>query len=232
MNWTVKSRLGAATAAGPAPAKPGPAPSPAPAPNHRVSNGLKEFLWLIGDIPRGRVLDLGPVWQSTVSFFVDKGYRLSSEDVLRAWKHFLTTEEERLRTAAVGDDMGKLSPSALADKFLENALGYPEQSFHGVLAWDLFDYFDPEAVPRVVERLSHLVHPGGAVLALFHSRPAERFHRYRIVDSQTIELVSSPTIAVHARVFQNREILDLFEQFRSSKTFVGRDQVREALFIK
>jgi len=232
MNWTAKQRMAAATAAGAAPAKPGPAPSFAPAANHRVSNGLKEFLWLIGDIPRGRVLDLGPVWQSTVSFFVDKGYRLSSEDVLRAWKDFLTVEEERLRTAAVGNDEGKLSPAVLADRFLENALRYPEPSFHGVLAWDLFDYFDPEAVPRVVERLSRLVHPGGAVLALFHSRPAERFHRYRIVDAQSVEIVPSPTIAVHARVFQNREVLDLFEQFRSSKTFVGRDQVREALFIK
>ena len=61
---------------------------------------------------------------------------------------------------------------------------------------------------------------------------AERFHRYRIVDAQTIELIPSPTIAVHSRVFQNREILGLFEQFRSSKSFVGRDQVREALFVK
>jgi len=233
MNWTAKPRVGAAVGAAAAPSKPGPAPSSAPpAANHRVSNALKEFLWLIGDVPRGRVLDLGPVWQATVSFFVDKGYRLSAEDILRTWKDFLTAEEERLRTASVGHDSGKLSPSALADQFLENALQYPEKSFHGVLAWDLFDYFDAEAAPRLVERLTSLVHPGGAVLALFHSRPAERFHRYRIVDAQTIELIPAPTIAVHSRVFQNRELLGLFEQFRSSKSFVGRDQVREALYVK
>jgi len=47
------------------------------------------FLWLISDVPHGRVLDLGPVWQSTVSFFVDKGYRVSTEDLLRTWKDFL-----------------------------------------------------------------------------------------------------------------------------------------------
>jgi len=232
MNWTAKSRLGAAAATGTAPAKPGPAPTPPPAPNHRVSNALKEFLWLISDVPRGRILDLGPVWQSTVSFFVDKGYRLSSEDLLREWRDFLTGEEETLRTAAVGQPAAKLSPSTLAEKFLASALGYPEASFHGVLAWDLFDYFDPEALPKVVDRLSSLVHPGGAVLALFHSRPAERFHRYRIVDSQSVELIPASTIAVHTHVFQNRELLGLFEQFRSSKSFVGRDQVREALFVK
>jgi hypothetical protein len=39
-------------------------------------------------------------------------------------------------------------------------------------------------------------------------------------------------LAVHSRIFQNREILDIFGKFRSSKTFVGRDQVREALFLK
>jgi hypothetical protein len=83
-----------------------------------------------------------------------------------------------------------------------------------------------------MERLFQMLHPGGALLALFHSRPEERFHRYRIVDSQAVESLAAPTIAVHAHVFQNREILDLFGKFRSSKTFVGRDQVREALFLR
>ena len=232
MNWTAKTRLASTSSAGVGATKPGPATSPAPSPNSRVSNGLKEFLWLISDVPRGRVLDLGPIWQSTVSFFVEKGYRVSSEDLLRAWKDFLTDEEEKLRTAAVGVGAERLSPAALAEKFLQTALQYPEESYHGVLAWDLFDYFDPVAVVPLVTRLTRLVHPGGAVLALFHSRPAERFHRYRIVDQQSVELIPAPTIAVHTHVFQNREILGLFEEFRSSKSFVGRDQVREALYVK
>jgi hypothetical protein len=230
MNWTAKPRLSGTGAPGRATQKPGPTTSVSA--NTRLSNGLKEFLWLISDVPRGRILDLGPIWQSTVSFFVEKGYRVSSEDLLRAWKDFLTTEEERLRMAAVGEGGERLSPSALAEKFLETAVQYSEESYHGVLAWDLFDYFDPAAVPPLVKRLSSLVHSGGAILSLFHSRPAERFHRYRVVDAQSVELIPAPTIAVHAHVFQNREILGLFEQFRSSKSFVGRDQVREALYVK
>jgi hypothetical protein len=232
MNWTAKPRPGA-TGAGAATVRPGPTPSIAgPSGNLRISNGLKEFLWLISDVPHGRVLDLGPVWQSTVSFFVDKGYRVSTEDLLRTWKDFLAAEEEGFRKAPVGADAQRVSPSVLADKFLENALQYPERSFHGVLAWDLLDYFDPEVAPRLMARLSHVLHPGGAMLAMFHSRPAERFHRYRVVDSQTVELLPASTIAVHSHVFQNREILGLFADFRSSKTFVGRDQVREGLFLK
>jgi hypothetical protein len=231
MNWMPKARPSAAAAAT-APSKPGPAVSVSASAIIRISNSLKEFLWILSDAPRGRVLDLGPVWQSTVSFFVDKGYRVSTEDLLRTWKDFLTGEEERLRTAPVGVEGEKVSQAILAEKFLEGALQYPEGSFHGVLAWDLLDYFDAEVVPRVMERIFNILRPGGAMLALFHSRPAERFHRYRIVDSQQVELLVAPTLAVHAHVFQNREILDLFGKFRSSKTFVGRDQVREALFLK
>ncbi len=236
MNWMAKQRFsGGATTAPRDPAhKPGPATALAAAPpaNHRVSNGLKEFLWLISDVRNGRILDLGQVSQATLTFFIEKGYRISTEDFLRSWKEFLTAEEERLRLAPVGGEGEKISQAHLAEKFLEGSLKYSEESFHGVLAWDLFDYFDAELLPRVMERLYSLLHPAGALLALFHSRPAERFHRYRIVDHQTIELLPAPTLAVHARVFQNRQILDLFGEFRSSKTFIGRDQLREGLFLK
>lgn len=232
MNWTVKARS-PATAVALSPSKPGPTSSAGPAPNKnmRVSNGLKEFLWLIGDIERGRVLDLGPVWQATINFFIERGYRISTEDLLRAWKEFLTTEEERMRQAPVGEGE-RVSQAVLAEKFLANALQYPEDDYNGVLAWDLFDYLDAELLPRLMARIYKILAPGGAVLAMFHSRPPDRFHRYRIVDNQTIETLPAPTLAVHARVFQNREILDIFGEFRSSKTFVGRDQVREGLFLK
>lgn len=244
MNWMPKARL-ASTPATPAkavptptaaasklPPKPGPAASIAPAGNVRISNALKEFLWLLSDVNRPRILDLGAVSQATLNFFIEKGFRVSTEDMLHEWKDFLVSEEERLRTAPVGEETERLSLPALAEKFIATELDYPEQSVHGVLLWDLLDYYDPAVVPAFMSRLYNMLHPGGTVLALFHSRPAERFHRYRIMDGQTIELLPAPTLAVHAHVFQNREILDLFGKFRSSKTFVGRDQVREALFIK
>ncbi len=237
MNWTAKARpatTGAASTATSRAAvpKPGPSVTPSPSGNTRISNGLKEFLWLISDVPRARILDLGPVWQSTVTFFIEKGYRLSTDDLLRTWKEFLTAEEEQLRVAPLGEERGVASTAMLADKFLENALQYPENHFHGILAWDLLDYFDSAVMPSLMARLSKILSPNGVVLALFHSRPVDRFHRYRITDAQTIELVPAATLAIHAHVFQNREILSLFSEFRSSKTFVGRDQVREGLFLK
>jgi SAM-dependent methyltransferase len=200
--------------------------------NLRPSNGMREFLWLISDLGHGSLLDVGPVWQSTVSFFVERGFKVSTEDLLRAWKEFLDNQAERLRLQAAGDDEEEMTPAALAEKFLESTLVYPAESFNAVLAWDVFDYLDGELLPRVVQRLYDLLRPGGAVMGLFHSRPAEGFHRYRIVDSQSIEVLPAPGAFPHQRSFQNRELLNLFAQFRSSKTFVGRDQIREGLFLK
>jgi hypothetical protein len=213
--------------------KPGPKSAVEAGGNVRISNGLKEFLWLTTEESKqGRILDLGAVFQSTVMFFIERGFRLSTEDMMRSWKEFLLAEEEGLRKMKVGDGGARVSQGMLAGKFLESNLQYPEDNFNGVLAWDLFDYLDAELLPRVMDRLYTILRPGGAVLASFHSKTPERFNRYKVVDGQNVELIPSPTLAVHGRIFQNREILDIFGKFRSSKTFVGRDQVREAIFLK
>src|SRR5579859_4729388 len=80
----------------------------------RVSNGLKEFLWNLDGLGRGTLLDLGPAWQTTLSFFIERGFRVSSEDLLRAWKEFLTEEEGKLReaTGRAAQHTLDLSPAA------------------------------------------------------------------------------------------------------------------------
>ena len=212
--------------------RPGAAAAPAAAGNLRVSNALKDFLWLLGDVERGRVLDLGPVWQSTVSFFVERNFKVYTEDLLRSVREHLRREEARLRSAPAGSRMPELDPAAMAEAFLNANLQYPAETFHAVLAWDVFDYVDAELLPRMVSRLYEVMRPNGLILALFHSRAPEGFHRYRIADTQHIELVSAPPMFPALRSLQNREILNLFERFRTSKTFVGRDQLREALITR
>jgi len=87
-------------------------------------------------------------------------------------------------------------------------------------------------VPRVVTRLTELIKEGGVILAIFHSRKPDCFFRYRVVNVQNFELLPSPALFPAQRIFQNREIQNLFSRFHSSKTFVGRDQLREGLFIR
>lgn len=199
----------------------------------RVSNGLKEFLWNLEGVGHGRLLELGPAWQTTLNFFIERGFRVSSEDLLRAWKDSLNAEEKKLQTAVAGALDGiDMSADGRAVRFLATNLQFPASSFDAILLWDLLDYFEPRLARRVVAALTDLLRPGGVIFAMFHSRKPESFHRYRVVDSMTLQTLPATEIYPAQRVYQNREIQDLFRQYRTMKTFVGRDQLREVLFVK
>jgi hypothetical protein len=188
-------------------------------------------MWLLSDVERGHLLDLGMVSQSTVSFFTGKGFKVYTADVLRSWKSHLSTEEDRLRRAPAGT-AAALDPASLAESFLDANLNFPEETFHAILAWDVFDYLESELLPRVISRLYSQLRPGGVMLAVFHSKMPEQFHRYSVMDGQTLNLMAASAPWAAQRALQNRELLNLFCAFRSSKTFVGRDQLREGLFNK
>ena len=202
--------------------------------SNRVSNGLKEFLWNLDGLGRGTLLDLGPAWQTTLSFFIERGFRVSSEDILRAWKDFLVEEEGKLReaTGRAAQHNLDVTPSARAARFLEANLQYPNSSFDAVLLWDLLDYLEPLVAKQMVANLTELLRPGGIIFAMFHSKKPEGFQRYRVVDPTTLQVISTPVLCPAQRVYQNREIQDLFSRYRTVKSFVGRDQLRESLFIK
>jgi SAM-dependent methyltransferase len=198
----------------------------------RISNGLKELLWNLDGLGRGTLLDLGPAWQTTLSFFIERGFRVSSDDLLRDWKAFLTEEETRLREDASARDTLDMTPAGRAGRFLESNLKYPKASFDAILLWDVLDYLEPTLAKLVVAELTELLRPGGVVFAMFHSRKPEGFLRYRVADSNTLQVVSAPVIFPAQKVYQNREIQDMFGRYRTMRSFVGRDQLRETLFIK
>jgi hypothetical protein len=198
----------------------------------RVSNGLKELLWNLDGLGRGKLLDLGPAWQTTLSFFIERGFRVSSEDLLRGWKGFLNEEEARLRDDATAIETLDMTPGGRATRFLNDNLQYPRSSFDAVLLWDLLDYLEPTLAKQMVLNLTELLRPGGVVFAMFHSKKPEGFQRYRVADSNTLQMISTAVICPAQKVYQNREIQDLFGRYRTMKSFVSRDQLRETLFIK
>jgi hypothetical protein len=198
----------------------------------RHSNGLKDFLWLIPEQTRGRVLDLGPVAQPTVTFFTDRAFRVSTEDIVRCWVEF---RDERARGAGESGAPNPPEPlplDMLASEFLKESLRFESGGFQGILAWDVFDSLETELLAPVVARLHELLVPSGVLLAAFHDMVGAEPCLYRVRDSETMEL--RPTYRPYPvrRALQNREILALFAKFRSSRTFIGRDHIREALFLK
>ena len=205
------------------------------APEHaatRVSNGLKEFLWNLDGLGRGTLLDLGAAWQTTLNFFIERNFRVSTEDILHGWKSFLDEDEARLREDPTLREKLDTTPEGRASRFLKSNMQYKPASFDAVLLWDALDYLDPAMTKQTVACVTELLRPAGIVLAMFHSKKAEAFQRYRVADSNTLQVVPARSLTPFYKVYQNREIQDLFSQFRTTKSFVGRDQLRENLFIK
>jgi hypothetical protein len=198
----------------------------------RISNGLKEFLWNLDGLGRGTLLDMGAAWQTTLSFFIERGFRVTSDDLLRSWKDFLDAEQIELQKTDRFEDNVDRTPAGRALRFLKSNLEYPNASFDAVLLWDLLDYLEPAVATQVVATMTEMLRPGGVVLAMFHNKKPEGFQRYRVVDSNTLQVIVTPVLCQSVRVYQNREIQDLFGRYRTMKSFVGRDQLREALFIK
>lgn len=198
----------------------------------RVSNGLKEFLWNLEGLGKGTLLDLGPAWQTTLSFFIERGFRVTSEDILRDWAGFQTKEQAALKEALTSNDYAERTPEATAKRFLTESLQYGPSTFDALLLWDVLDYVEPTLAKQMVAQLTEQLRPGGVVMAMFHSKKPESFHRYRVMDTHTLQVLEAKSIVPVQKVYQNREIQDLFGRFRSMKSYVGRDQLRETLFVK
>src|SRR5208283_4120688 len=160
----------------------------------RISNGLKELLWHLEGLGRGTLLDLGPAWQTTLSFFIERGFRVSSEDILRGWSDFSAEEETRLKALQTPEDFAERTPEARSKRFLKENLQYPAGSFDALLLWDVLDYLEPALAKVVVGHLTDLLRPGAVVFAMFHSKKPEGFHRYRVADTNTLQVLSSKPI--------------------------------------
>ncbi len=198
----------------------------------RQSNGLKEFLWQLEGIGHGHLLDMGPARQTTITFFIERGFKVYTEDLLATWQYFLEEEASGAKKAAAGAERPEMSAEARAKRFLDTTLLYPDDTFDAVLMWDILDYLDADLMAKLAARVTSLVRDGGVVFAMFHTRKPIIFHRYRVLDGQNLELIPANCPFQPQRVFQNREISNLFSRYRTSKMFVGRDQLREGLFVK
>src|SRR6266404_5763349 len=179
---SARGRVATAASAPPVKAmKTGPGTNPTIVPRAlRVSNGLKEFLCQLDGIGRGHLLDLGPARQTTITFFIERGFKVYTEDMLMTWKIFLDADEQRKAGLPQDADRSEMTPAARAERFLETTLGYPEQTFDAILMWDILDYLDTDLMTRLATRVTSLVRDGGVVFAIFHARKPESFNRYRV----------------------------------------------------
>jgi len=208
----------------------------------RRSSGLGELSRSWESAENLCVLDLGSTSPANIRHFTERGHRIYSEDLLTA-----STDPELMTK----DEQG--APTLDSRKFLADNLVYPAAHFDFVFCWNLADYLDESLVKPVMGRLWSVLKPGGMLLAFFHTRdagPDSPCHRFHIVGADTLEMQKielrrearrGPTGAVHTavsdgfklqRVFNNRNIENLFRDFASIKFFLARDNVREVLVVR
>jgi SAM-dependent methyltransferase len=208
----------------------------------RRSSGLGELSRHWGSETGLCILDLGATSAANIRYMTERGHKIYSEDLLVA-----STDP----SLATKDEQGN---RVLDDKrFLSENLLYPAAHFDAVLCWNLADYLDEGLVKPVVGRLWSALKPGGMLLAFFHTRdagPDAPCYRYHIVGADALEVQNivapkearrGPSGVVHTsigsgfrlqRVFNNRHIENLFNDFASIKFFLSRDNIREVLVIR
>jgi SAM-dependent methyltransferase len=184
------------------------------------------------------VLDLGSTSPANIRYCTERGHKIYSDDLL------VSSTDPSLATV---DETGKTVLDS--KRFLEENLVFPAAQFDIVLCWNLADYLDESLVKPVIGRLWSLLKPGGSLLAFFHTQeagPDAPCYRYHILGIDTLEMQlidlrgdakkgGSRAAANNfrlQRVFNNRNIENLFRDFSSIKFFLARDNVREVLVVR
>src|SRR5882672_6999796 len=200
----------------------------------RRSSGMAQLVKELDTEETLCVLDLGSTSPANIRYCTERGHKIYSDDLL------VSSTDPSL---VIKDETGK--PILDSKRFLEENLVFPAAQFDVVLCWNLADYLDESLVKPVVGRLWSLLKPGGSLLAFFHTRdagPDSPCYRYHIVGGDTLEMQhiargdgkkGSPASKFRLqRVFNNRNIENLFRDFASIKFFLARDNVREVLVVR
>lgn len=201
------------------------ATSAVPASAHPVfpTSILKEFVESITRKEHPVVLDIGPVIGSNVEFFFSAGIKMHMEDFLAAYlkPEYWTAIEGQIVLAE--------------DRFLLENFNYPPGYFDGLICWDLLNFMEPRFAKLFVERITAATKSGGLVMALFHSvKPKEvsSLCKYRLVSEGKLEYIPLDVSLEVKRIYQTRDINQLFNGFQSLKFCLLKHNILEVLLKK
>jgi hypothetical protein len=137
------------------------------------------------------------------------------------------------RTVRVGDLHSTLTADTPRDvaQALESLT--PEGTYHGVLAWDLFNYLDETELRVAAGVLSRALAPGGYLLAVIHytaQMPGEPL-RFRIADQETVTY-REPRTARPAPRYPQRTLERAFAALELDHSYLLKAGLQEYLFVR
>lgn len=189
------------------------------------SHILRSFLQRMRRFPRVQLLDLGSLSGGNLEFFGRRDFKVFAEDLigtLRAPAGPPPPARRNPRTRTI--DMPAVQP-----------LGFPDAHFQGALCWDVFDFLDRDEALLLARELHRILVPGGLALALFHFRRAgasEPVFRYRILDTDSLDVAPTGHRRLVRFAFANRDLMQVFSEFRIEGFFLLRNRIREVLAEK
>lgn len=189
------------------------------APAH-PTKALKKFLSTLGTHQQPTLLDIGPVVGHNVTFFGERlGCKFQVEELSKDIDRHV--REDKL--------------PELAD-FLSKRFAQADESFDGILCWDLFDYLDKASAQALAKQLTRVLRPGGVLFALFNATetpPAGKtYTRFIVVDDDTIQHRPYAAARGKQKPLPNRDIQRMFEPLRVTDQFLLKSNTREMLFRK
>lgn len=187
----------------------------------RHSSGFEQFCALLQSSESLSILDMSGASQANISFVTSLGHRISSDDIVGTMQECL------------GDDFLESQQAASnAQRFLDQTLKFPDESFDGALVWDALQFLTSPVLEQTVAQLLRVMRPGGLMLVFFNAdEKASRIpvYNYRIQDQKTLVETPRGTGYQRSQYFNNRSIERLFENASSLKFFLTRDRLREVI---
>ncbi len=187
----------------------------------RHSSGFEQFVGVLQTAETLSILDLAGASQANISFITNLGHRLSSEDILATLDLCF----------GKGDNLEAQQSPANGQRFLDQLLNFPDESFDAALVWDTLQFLTSPLLEQTVERLLRVVRAGGLILAFFHSDEKTSgipVYHYRIQDQKTLSLTPRGDFR-QVQYFNNRALERMFERAQSLKFFLTRDHLREVV---
>jgi SAM-dependent methyltransferase len=187
----------------------------------RHSSGFDQFCSVLQKDEGYSILDMSGASQANIGFITGMGHRISSDDIIG------TMEECFGRDFIEGQQA-----AANAQRFLDQALTFPDASFDGALAWDALQFLTSPLLEQAVSQLLRVMRPGGLMLAFFNAdEKATRLpvYNYRIQDQKTLLQVPRGGLTQRGQFFPNRTVERVFANAASLKFFLTRDSLREVL---
>lgn len=195
-------------------------PKDAPPALTRHSSGFDQFCGFLRSAEGLSVLDMSGASQANITFITSLGHRISSDDIVGT-----------MQQCFGADFLDNQQAASNAQRFIEQTLTFPDESFDGALVWDALQFLVSPVLEDTVAQLLRVMRPGGLMLLFFNAdEKATRtpVYNYRIQDQKT--LLQTPRSGYQrSQHFNNRMLERLFERAASVKFFLTRDHLREMI---